>query len=90
MNNLTLEERALLDSFEQGEWISHPNLADRTQQLQAYAQHTLQTEQTIEITLSTAEWAMIEQLAQKAGVSSRALIMSVLHQFIGSSPHFGE
>ena len=55
MNNLTLEEQTLLDSFEQGEWVSHPNLADRTQQLQAYARHTLQTEQTIEITLSTAE-----------------------------------
>lgn len=90
MDNLTLEEQALLDSFEQGEWVSHPHLAHRRQQLQEYADYTLQSQQTIEITLSKAELAVIEQLALKAGISSRALITSVLHQFIESSPHFGE
>lgn len=85
MNNLTLEEKALLDSFERGEWISHPNLADRNQQLQEYAYHTSQLQQTVEITLSRAELAVIEQLALEAGTSSHALIVSVLHQFIINS-----
>lgn len=85
MNNLTLEEQSLLDSFERKEWISHPHLADRRQQLQEYADHTLQSQQTIEITLSKAELAIIEQFALKAGISSRALIVSVLHQFVINS-----
>jgi len=41
MDNLTLEEQDLLDSFEQGEWISHPHFDDRKKILQECANNTL-------------------------------------------------
>jgi hypothetical protein len=86
MNNLTLEEQALLDSFEQEEWISHPHFEDRKKELQEYASNTLQLRKIFEITLSKNEWAIFERLAVKAGTSSATFMNSVLHQFIENHP----
>lgn len=41
MNNLTQEEQELLNSVENGEWQSKPNLAERKRTLQQLAQEHL-------------------------------------------------
>ncbi len=43
MDNLTLEEQGLLDSFEQEEWVSHSHVEKRKKELQEYANNTLQS-----------------------------------------------
>jgi uncharacterized protein (DUF4415 family) len=47
MIKLDNEEQAILESVENGEWKSKPNLAGRKQELQRYAKYTREIENVV-------------------------------------------
>ena len=50
MNNLTKEEKEILESFEKSEWHSRKDLEERKRRLQEYAKNTLEKNKRVNIT----------------------------------------
>lgn len=79
---LDVEERDILDSYEQGEWRSVRALQQRLQEYQAYAMAALEAAGFITIAISPEDLQVIQRKAREAGVSSQRLIADIVHQFV--------
>jgi predicted DNA binding CopG/RHH family protein len=80
-NNLDVEERELLDSYERGEWQSTGTLQER-QRYQTYAAAAVGKRGQISISLPIEDLRAIEQKAVEAGIPYQELITEVIHKFI--------
>jgi predicted DNA binding CopG/RHH family protein len=83
-NNLELdaEERALLDSYELGEWQSIGALQEKLQQYQSYATAALEADGLVSIILPKEDLKAIRRKAAEAGISHQMLIANIVHQFV--------
>lgn len=80
------EEKALLDSFEQGEWHSTKNVKqDKTTAKKAAANY-LKKDARINIRISENDLAKIKQKAAFEGLPYQTLISSILHKFAAGHP----
>ncbi len=66
MNNLSEEEKEMLESFEKGEWHSRGNLDGRKKQLQEYARNTCKKDKSITIKISENDLEAIKTIALEA------------------------
>jgi predicted DNA binding CopG/RHH family protein len=82
MNNLTQEEQELLNSVENGEWQSKPNLAQRKRTLQQYARQHLNDKKHFDVTLSSNDFDKLNSFALKQGMSYQVFAENILHQYI--------
>ena len=80
MNPLNAEELDLLESVENDEWQSIPNLAIELQRYQGYAQS--QALAAISIELPVSDMRSLQDLAQKTGTSVSLLVAGVIHQYV--------
>lgn len=81
-NNLNKEEQDILKSFENGEWISDPNLNQRKKILQQSAKHTIRKNKRVNIRISERDMIEIKKLAFTEGLPYQTLISSILHKYV--------
>ena len=84
-NNLTDEERDILESFEKGEWKSVPNIEKRKEDLRQYARSTLRKDKRINIRISERDLKELQRQAFHEGLPYQTFISSILHKFVNGN-----
>ena len=79
MNSLN-EEQEILESVENGEWQSIPNVQQEIQRYQRYAQETIL--EIVNIEIPTSDLQSWQSIAQQTNTSVSSLMANVLHQYI--------
>jgi len=82
---LTNEEKDILKSYEQGEWIPTKKLAAERKQLRQYAQNALKKDKRVNIRISENDLVQLQRKAIHDGLPYQTLISSVLHRFVNGS-----
>lgn len=83
-SELTIEEQAILESVERGEWKSVSNLAQAIERYQQYAQQQVSALEAVSINLSADDLRAFRQMAERSDTPVSLLIASVLHQYVAS------
>jgi hypothetical protein len=65
MDDLTFEEKEILTSVENGEWMSVPNLKEEIKRYQSYAKVQLGELEEIKIELPTNDLRYLQELANQ-------------------------
>jgi crotonobetainyl-CoA:carnitine CoA-transferase CaiB-like acyl-CoA transferase len=76
------EEQDLLQSIENGEWISVPNFEERRRELQEMAKAQL-VRQTLEVYLSLQDADKISDLAEQSKIPVALLAQEIIHRYLG-------
>lgn len=84
MNKHTLdsEEKALLESFDRGEWRSVKNKTAEIARLQKLARNTLAKNKRINIRLAERDLVGLQTRAVEEGMPYQTLIASILHKYV--------
>jgi predicted DNA binding CopG/RHH family protein len=78
---LDIQEQELLDSLENEEWESVPNLEDEIKLHQEIAKNTLRKDKRINIRLSANDLEALKTQAVELGLPYQTLVSSILHQY---------
>ena len=81
-NKLNNEEKEILESYEQGEWKSVPNLEERKKELKEYAKATIRKDKRLNIRISSRDLNELQRKAIHEGLPYQTYISSILHKFI--------
>lgn len=76
------EEKAILDSYDKGEFKSIKNKDVEIARLRQYARNTLQKNKRINIRLSERDLLGIQTKAVEEGLPYQTLISSILHKYL--------
>jgi len=79
---LTKEEKNILDSFENDEWVSVPNVNEEIKKLQQVAANTLKKDKRINIRMTSKDLNDIKAKAIEEGLPYQTFITSILHKYI--------
>jgi predicted DNA binding CopG/RHH family protein len=82
---LDSEEKALLESFDRGEWRPVKNKAAEISRLQKLARNTLAKNKRINIRLAERDLVGIQTRAVEEGMPYQTLISSILHKYLSGS-----
>lgn len=82
---LTNEEKDILKSYEQGEWIPTKKLAAERKQLRQFAKNVLRKDKRVNIRISENDLVQLQRKAIHDGLPYQTLISSVLHKFLNGS-----
>jgi predicted DNA binding CopG/RHH family protein len=80
--DLDEEERELLESIENDEWVSIPNEKEEIARLRQMAIAD-RSKQKIEVNLSLQDTGKIHNLAEQLGISVSAVVQEVMHKYLG-------
>jgi len=79
---LTREEQNILDSVEQGEWKSVPELAKEKLRYAAAARATQRKDRRVNIRMTERDLVRFQKRAEEEGLPYQTLISSILHKYI--------
>lgn len=79
---LSKEEKDLLKSVEDGEWLEAENLPNRKKQLEGYAKNTFKKDKRVNIRISQKDLEAIQTRALEEGLPYQTLMSSVLHKYV--------
>jgi predicted DNA binding CopG/RHH family protein len=82
---MTPEEQDILESVEQGEWQSVPNLQQEIGRYQSYAKAQLGELQEIKVEIPSRDLEFLQTIATQTESSVSAVITHLLHQFVVQS-----
>lgn len=83
MIDLSQDEQELLDSVENGQWQSKPNLTQRKRFLQQCAQQQLAEEKAhVDIALSVQDFEILKTLAVKDGLNYQVFAEAIVHRYL--------
>jgi predicted DNA binding CopG/RHH family protein len=85
MITLDPEEKELLESVENGEWQSVPQVKEEIARYERYATAALTGQQAVTIYLPHKEFALLQAKANEAGVSYETLITQLVQSFVGTA-----
>ena len=80
--DLDEEERELLESIENDEWVSIPNEKEEITRLRQMAIADRST-QKIEVKMSMQDSNQLYDLAEQLGISVSAVVQDVMHKYLG-------
>ena len=80
--DLTDEEQEILKAYENGEYVSVPDLEKRKQELQEYAKNTLDKKKNINIRISEFDLHRLKVKAIEEGIPYQTLATSILHKAV--------
>lgn len=83
--DLSQEEKDILESFEQGDWLSGPDLAKRKKELAGYARSTLKKDKRLNIRISERDLVELQRKAAREGLPYQTYVSSIIHKFINGS-----
>lgn len=78
-------EQAIIDSFENDEWIATPNLEQRQNDLTRYAQNTIKKDKRLNIRISERDLMELQRRAMKEGIPYQTYVAGILHKFINGT-----
>lgn len=79
---LNEEEKAILDSFEKGEWQPIKDREKEIDRYSSYAKATLKKDKRINIRISDKDLESIQNIAIEEGIPYQTLISSLIHKFV--------
>jgi predicted DNA binding CopG/RHH family protein len=79
---LTNDEREILKSYENDEWVSTKKLSADRKQMKQYAGNALRKDKRVNIRISENDLIQLQRKAVQDGLPYQTLISSVLHKFI--------
>lgn len=79
---LTPEEKELLESVENDEWRSIPDVESEVKRYQEYARATIRKDKRINIRISERDLLKLQQKALEEGLPYQTLIASILHKYV--------
>jgi predicted DNA binding CopG/RHH family protein len=82
---LDIEEKDLLDSYENDEWQSVDMTSEKIQQYQSYAINALEADGIVSLVFAKDDLKAIQQKAMEAGISYQAIITNIVHEFISGN-----
>ena len=77
-----LDEKDILDSVENGEWRSVPNLGEERKRLSAYAAATFRKDRRINVRISGKDLDALQKRALEEGLPYQTLISSLIHKYV--------
>ena len=81
MNKLSKEENAILESYENDEWVSVSNPADIDTYKRA-AKTTFKKDKRVNIRMSGMDLELLQERALIEGLPYQTLMSSVLHKYV--------
>ena len=78
---LDAEEKEILKSVEEGDWVPAKDAKSRLKRYQQYAR-AMQKDQRVNIRLSSSDLAGIQRRALREGIPYQTLMSSVLHKYV--------
>jgi predicted DNA binding CopG/RHH family protein len=82
---LTKEEKEILDSFENDEWVPVKNLSKRKKELMTYARNTLRKDKRLNIRISERDLLELQKKAVIEGLPYQTYVSSIIHKFINGT-----
>jgi len=79
---LTKDETALLNSVENGDWKSIPDLPRQSARYREAARSTLRKDKRVNIRMAERDLVRLQKTALQEGLPYQTLISSILHKFI--------
>jgi predicted DNA binding CopG/RHH family protein len=79
---LDSEEKAILESYDRGEWRSVRNPKEHGRRLRVAARNTLIKDKRINIRMSSKDLGQVQVLAAREGVPYQTLISSIIHKYV--------
>lgn len=79
---LDKEEKEILQSVEDGEWVSIPNIKSAIKRYATYARDTIKKDKRVNIRISNRDLEMIQRKAIEEGIPYQTLISSLIHKYI--------
>jgi len=76
------EEKAILESYERGEWAPVKNAKKETKKLQRYAKNTLKKDKRINIRMSSKDLDQVQVMAVREGIPYQTLVSSIIHKYV--------
>ena len=80
--DLDREEKALLESYERGEWKSIANFEAEVKRFRESAKATFRKDKRVNIRISQKDLVKIQKKALEEGLPYQTLMSSVLHKFV--------
>jgi len=84
-DDLTNEERDILESFERGEWKSVDYIENRKEDIKEYARATLRKDKRVNIRISERDLKELQRQAVHEGLPYQTFISSILHKFVNGN-----
>lgn len=85
MAKLNKEEKALLKSYEAGEWKSVKSPREEAQKYQKYARSTFQKDRRVNIRISSKDLEDMRKRALHEGIPYQTLMSSVIHKYVSGT-----
>ena len=82
MTELDKEEKDILESFEQDEWVPVADQQAEKERFRGYAEATFKKDKRINIRISQKDLDVIQMRALEEGIPYQTLIASVLHKYL--------
>jgi predicted DNA binding CopG/RHH family protein len=82
---MTKEEKKILKSFEEGEWVLVPDNTKRKKELIQYARNTLKKDKRLNIRISERDLVELQRKAVKEGLPYQTYVSSIIHKFISGT-----
>ncbi|HBD93499.1 MAG: antitoxin [Spirochaetes bacterium GWF1_31_7] len=77
-----IEEKEIIDSVENGEWVSVDNLQDMKKKMMIAASETALKDYRINIRISKRDVEMLKTKALEEGLPYQTLVTSILHKYV--------
>ena len=81
INNLNQEEKEILESYENDEWVSVINKSD-IEKYKIAARNTFKKDKRINIRMTELDLELLQERALIEGLPYQTLIPSVLHKYV--------
>ena len=82
---LNKNEKDLLASFENDEWIEVPNMQNEIKKHINYAKASLRKDKRVNIRISQKDLESIQRKAIEEGIPYQTLISSLIHKFVSGN-----
>jgi len=79
---LTKEEREILESVEEGEWLRVSDFDIRADEIREAARSTLRKDKRVNIRMTERDFIHIQKTALHEGLPYQTLISSILHKYL--------
>ena len=78
---LSKEEKDILQSYENGEWVEIPDMKNEMKKHIKYAEATLRKDKRVNIRISQKDLETIQKKAIEEGIPYQTFISSIIHKF---------
>ncbi len=76
------EEKAILESYEDGEWVSVKDAKKEINKLQQCAKNTLNQNKRISIRMTSKDLDQVQLIAVQEGIPYQTLVSSIIHKYV--------